>query len=82
MDSSLRRQPFREIIANVGAKAVIPSNRARKVVSPHDAETYKQRNRIERCFNKLKHASQPATTGEPSISTAFVLIAATMAWQM
>ena len=35
--------------------AVIPSNRCRKVAIPHDPIAYKQRNRIERCFGRLKH---------------------------
>ena len=43
------------------AEAVIPSNRNRKVRIPHDAVAYKLRNRIERCFNKLKHFRRFAT---------------------
>lgn len=27
----------------------------RKVAIPHDIDVYKLRNRIERCFNRLKH---------------------------
>jgi len=45
----------------MGATAVIPSNRTRKVAIPHDVEAYKHRNRIERCFNRLKHFRRFAT---------------------
>ena len=41
--------------------AVIPSKRFRKVPIPHDPILYKARNRIERCFNKLKHFRRFAT---------------------
>ncbi len=34
---------------------MIPSKRNRKLFIPHDTELYKKRNRIERCFNQLKH---------------------------
>lgn len=48
----------------MGAKAVIPSNRTRKIIIPYDAATYKQRNRIGRCFNRLKHFRRFATRYE------------------
>jgi transposase len=41
--------------------AAIPSNRTRKVLIPHDPIVYKHRNRIERCFNRLKHFRRFAT---------------------
>ena len=46
---------LRELNAAANMTAVIPSTRSRKIPIPHDRETYKHRNRIERCFNKLKH---------------------------
>lgn len=46
---------LRTIITDMGADAAIPSNRCRKVPIPHDAVAYKLRNRIERCFGRLKH---------------------------
>ncbi|KGB21210.1 Mobile element protein [Acetobacter tropicalis] len=46
---------LREKIAVMNAEAVIPSKRNRKVSIPHDQDLYKDRNRIERCFNRLKH---------------------------
>ena len=40
---------------------MIPSKRNRKIFIPHDTEVYKQRNRIERCFGRLKHFRRFAT---------------------
>jgi len=52
---------LRKKIAAMKAEAVIPSNRSRKNVIPHDPEAYRNRNRIERCFNRLKHLLRFAT---------------------
>lgn len=46
---------LRALVAQMGAEAVIPCNRTRKIIIPHDTRAYKLRNRIERCFNRLKH---------------------------
>ena len=46
-----------EIVAkaeSLGAVAVIPPRRHRKQPRSFDRQLYKQRNRIERCFNRLK----------------------------
>ena len=45
----------------MSAEFVIPSNRCRKVAIPHDTTAYRRRNRIERCFSKLKHFRRFAT---------------------
>jgi transposase len=42
-------------VATMGAVAVIPPKANRKVQRAYDKDLYKQRNRIERCFAKLKH---------------------------
>ncbi len=52
---------LRQRIADMKAEAVIPSKRNRKVAIPHDTDIYKHRNRIERCFNRLKHFRRFAT---------------------
>lgn len=57
-------RPLRFIIAETGAQAVIPSNRSRKIAVPHDSVACQQRNRIERCFNRLKHFRRFATRYE------------------
>jgi transposase len=46
---------------SLGAKAVIPPKCNRKLPRDDDRELYKQRNRIERCFNRLKHFRRFAT---------------------
>lgn len=55
---------LRETIKAMDAEAVIPSNRSRKIIIPHDPVAYKHRNRIERCFNRLKHFRRLATRYE------------------
>jgi putative transposase len=46
---------------SIGAQAVIPPKCNRKLQREYDRQLYKQRNRIERCFNKLKHFRRFAT---------------------
>lgn len=41
--------------------AVILSRRSRNTPIPHDPVLYRARNRIERCFSKLKHVRRMAT---------------------
>ena len=60
-DKAYDSNALRDLIADAGAEAVIPSNRTRKILIPHDAVAYKLRNRIERFFNKLKHFRRIAT---------------------
>ncbi len=69
-DKAYDSNALRALIADAGAEAVIPSNRTRKILIPHDAVAYKRRNRIERFFNKLKHFRRIATryTAAPSTS--------------
>lgn len=52
---------LRESLRMKGMEAVIPAKRNRLVPIPHNKEAYRTRNRIERCFNKLKHFRRIAT---------------------
>lgn len=81
-DKAYDSNALRAIIGGIGAKAVIPSNRTRKIAIPHDAIAYKQRNRIERCFHRLKHFRRFATRYERRTIhfTGFVFLAAAMIW--
>ena len=81
-DKAYDSNALRQLIADNGAEAVIPSNRSRKVVIPHDEVAYKDRNRIERCFNKLKHFRRFATRYDRRTIyfMAFIHIAAIMLW--
>ena len=55
---------FRASIAQVGAEAVIPSTRSRSPVIPYDKYVYRDRNLVERFFNKIKHFRRIATRYE------------------
>lgn len=81
-DKAYDSNAFRQIIADSGAEAVIPSNRTRKVIIPHDPAVYRHRNRIERCFNKLKHFRRFATRYDRRAIhfLAFIHLAAAMIW--
>lgn len=81
-DKAYDSNALRAIIVGMGAQAVIPSNRTRKIAIPHDADAYKLRNRIERCFNRLKHFRRFATRYERRTIhfTGFAHLAAAMIW--
>jgi transposase len=81
-DKAYDNNDLRLAIAEMKAEAVIPSTRSRKVPIPHDKLVYKDRNRIERCFNKLKHFRRFATRYDRRAIhfLAFVHLAAIMLW--
>jgi len=81
-DKAYDSKALRHVIDSMGAEVVIPSNRTRKIIIPHDVEVYKQRNRIERCFAKLKHFRRFATRYERRIQNfaGFAYLAAAMIW--
>ena len=49
------------IISATGSQVVIPPKRNRTVKRPYDADLYKERNIIERFFNKLKQLRRVTT---------------------
>ena len=81
-DKAYDNNDLRQAIAEMDAQAVIPSTRSRKVPIPHDETVYKERNRIERCFNKLKHFRRFATRYDRKAIhfMAFIHLAAIMLW--
>ena len=81
-DKAYDSNAIRQLIADSGAEAVIPSNRTRRIIIPHDTAIYRHRNRIERCFNKLKHFRRFATRYDRRAShfLAFIHLAAAMLW--
>ena len=81
-DKAYDSNAIREAVAEAGMEAVIPSNRSRKIIVPHDAVLYRERNRIERCFNKLKHFRRLATRYDRRARhfLAFLCLAAAMLW--
>jgi len=73
-----------EFIASQGARAVIPPRSHRKVQREYDRELYKQRNLIERAFNKLKHWRRIATRYDRRKVNflAFWYLAAAIIWSV
>ena len=65
---------------SLGAVAVIPPKRNHKQQRAYDRELYKQRNRIERCFNKLKHFRRFATRYCKTIQAFRAFTALACAW--
>ena len=60
-DKGFDSDRFRARIAEAGAEAVIPSIPARSRTIPYDKHIYKERNLIERFFNKIKQCRRVAT---------------------
>ena len=81
-DTAYDSNALLQLVADAGALAVIPSNPTRKIVIPHDRATYRQRNRIERCFNKLKHFRRIATRFDRRATyfLGFLQLAAALLW--
>lgn len=81
-DKGYDSNALRELIASQGMQAVIPGKRNRKMVLNHDAELYRMRNRIERCFNKLKHFRRVATRFDRRDVhfMAFLYLASSILW--
>lgn len=81
-DKAFDSNHFRQLVSDAGMLAVIPSKRSRKVIIPHDTTLYKARNRIERCFNNLKHFRRFATRFDRLAVhfLAFIHLAAAMIW--
>ena len=73
---------IRDTVKAAGMKAVIPSNRSRKRCIRHDKALYRERNRIERCFNKLKHFRRLATRYDRRARhfLAFLCLAGAVLW--
>ncbi len=61
LDRGYDADRIRERLAYDGITAVIPPLPARSVKPPFDQELYRQRNRVERFFNKLKQFRRLAT---------------------
>jgi putative transposase len=71
-----------ERIVERGAAVVIPPKRNRKVQRAYDRQLYKERNRIERFFNKLKQFRRVATRYDKLLANfmGFVKLAAIAIW--
>lgn len=81
-DKAYDADHFRSAIAHANAQPVIPFNRSRAGVSTHDPDLYKERNLIERFFNKLKQFRRVATRYDKLLANfmGFVKLAAIAIW--
>jgi len=69
-------------IEETGGQVVIPPKRNRTFKRHYDADLYKERNVIERFFNKLKHFRRVATRYDKLLANfmGFVKLAAIAIW--
>ncbi len=69
-------------IAETGGRVVIPPKRNRTIKRAYDTELYKERNIIERFFNKLKQFRRVATRYDKLLKNfmGFVKLAAIAIW--
>jgi len=73
---------IRDDMEERGGVAVIPMRSGRKVQVPVDDHIYALRNRVERCFNKLKNSRRVATRYDKTADsyTGFLHIASIRLW--
>lgn len=81
-DKGYDSNQIRTYIEKANMKAVIPSRRHRKESIAHDKKLYKERNRIERLFARLKQNRRIATRFDRNDShyMAFVFLASSFLW--
>jgi len=81
-DAAYDSDGLRQFLIERGTQPVIPNNPTRKRFHPFDADAYKQRNRIERCFCQLKHFRRLATRYDRRAAnfTGFIHLAAAIIW--
>lgn len=70
------------MIIDQGGDPVVPPRRHRKRQHTYDAALYKERNRVERFFSRIKHFRRIATRYDKLASTfrGFITLAAIMLW--
>jgi len=81
-DKGYDSKALREWLEERGTKAVIPPRKNRKVQYEYDQALYKQRNLIERMFNRLKDFRRIAMRFDRNVKTflAAIALAATVAF--
>jgi transposase len=81
-DKGYSSRSVRRFLQRRGIRAVIPRKRNERLWSPFDRELYRERNRVERCINKLKQFRRVATRYEKLAANylALVTLAAAMLW--
>ena len=81
-DKAYDANSLRQLLANQGAKAVIPSTTSRNLPIPYNKTIYRQRNLIERMFARLKDFRRVATRYDKLARNflAGAMIVATLVW--
>lgn len=81
-DKAYDANSLRQLLANQGAKAVIPSTASRNRPIPYNKTIYRQRNLIERMFARLKDFRRIATRYDKLARNflAGAFIVATVLW--
>jgi len=81
-DKAYDSDALRTLLAMGRMEAVIASKANRTVPIPHNVLAYRTRNRIERCFNKLKHFRRIATRYDrrDAYYRAFLYLACALLW--
>ena len=79
-DKGYDSRSFAKVIADLNAEVVVPSRSNAKQPRLIDENLYKDRNKIERFFNRIKHYRRIATRYDKTASSflAFLHLAVTM----
>lgn len=82
VDKAYDAEGVLQLISRQGAEAVIPPRTNRIVQRSYDTDLYKERNQIERFFNRLKQFRRIATRYEKTDSAflAMITVAAILIW--
>jgi transposase len=81
-DKSDDSDAIRADLRRRGIEPVTPPSRCRKEAIPYDKATYRQRNQVERLFNRLKQFRRVATRYDKLDETFLAFIHLTAAWVM
>ena len=81
-DKGYDSRAFRDLIRSKRMRIVIPSTKSRRRRIPYNRVAYRERNLVERCFNKLKHFRRVATRYDrlDCHFLALIHLASTMIW--
>jgi transposase len=81
-DKGYDSEAFVERVERLQAEAVIPSRKNRRAPRTIDRELYKDRNKVERFFGRIKHYRRVATRYDKSAVSylSFVHVACIMTW--
>jgi transposase len=81
-DKGYDSDAFAKVVGDRGAEVVIPPRSNRKTPREYDAVVYKERNKVERCINRLKQFRRVATRYEKTARNflGMALFAAITLW--